>query len=59
MARANLDEVIEFFQFNQSFQLTISLSSTQPLTEKVRRIFLGGKAQLELKADNLNCELII
>jgi hypothetical protein len=47
------DEVIGFFNFPNPSNRTMTMGSTQPLTEMSTRNLLGGKGRPALEADNL------
>jgi hypothetical protein len=55
------DEVIGFFSWPNPSSRTMTLASTQPLTEMSTRNFSGGKGRPARKADNLTsiCEPIV
>jgi hypothetical protein len=55
------DEVTGFFNLPNASSRTMTLGSTQPLTEMSTGIFLGGKGRPARKADNLTdiCESIV
>jgi hypothetical protein len=55
------DEVIRVFSWPNPSSLTMSLESTQPLTEMSTRNLSGGKGRPASKADNLTaiCESIV
>jgi hypothetical protein len=55
------DEVIAFFKWPNTSSLTMSLGSTQPLTEMSIRDLPGDKERPARKADSLTaiCELIV
>jgi hypothetical protein len=54
-------EVIEFFYSPNLFSRTMTLGSTQPLTEMSTRNLPGGKGRPARKAENLTaiCEPIV
>jgi hypothetical protein len=55
------DEVIRFFNLPNISNRTVTLGSTQPLTEMTTREVSGGKGRPAHKADNLTaiCEPIV
>jgi hypothetical protein len=55
------DEVTEFHNLPNPSSRTMTMGSTQPLTEMSNRNLPGGKGPLPLKADNLTaiCEPIV
>jgi hypothetical protein len=55
------DEVIKFFNLPNPSSHTMTLGSTQPLTEMSTGNLSGGKGQPAHKADNLTtiCEQIV
>jgi hypothetical protein len=56
-----LDKVIGFFNWSNPSSCTMTLVSTQPLTEMSTKNLPGGKGRPESKADNLTavCEPIV
>jgi hypothetical protein len=61
VAGSSPDEVDFFFNLPNLSSFTMALGSTQPLTEMVPGIFLGGKERPARKADNFTdiCEPIV
>jgi hypothetical protein len=61
VAGSSPDEIIGFFNLSNPSSLTMTLGSTEPLTEMSTRNISGGKSRPVLKADNLTaiCEPIV
>jgi hypothetical protein len=60
VASSNPDEAIGFFNWPNPSSRTMTLGSTQPLTEMSSRNIPGGKGRPAREADNLTiCETVV